>query len=120
MIEKSNNPRLAAPNAQDVASNGKNVAVVQRRLEAVGSEELKAIILGKFPRDREWEITCPYGDPEACSFAQELRTFMSNNGFRLTHRGIVRAIFEMGTEDLSIEQADGRYKLLVGPNVAVL
>ena len=87
-----------------------------RRIHDHACDDLKSIITNIFPKDRPWRITCAHGDAESCSFAQEIRDFMSTEEFDFIDGGIIRTVFERPRKGISIEKGHGYYILVVGTN----
>ncbi len=77
-----------------ITANSVTIGPPVRNLESPSLQPLKQQILSQLPRDKEITVMAIMGDMESIDLAQQIHTFLKDNGFKLKEpKGISQGVF---------------------------
>ncbi len=111
-------------NNQGIITQGQfgNNTIIQgpiaRHLSDLRAASLKSQILSEIPKDKPITVMAVMGDAEAIEFAQEIHSFLKDNGFDLKEQnGISQGVFSGPVKGVSLrKENDGSLTFIVGTN----
>ena len=81
-------------------------------------DTLKTQILREIPKDKRIDVTAVMGDAEAMEFAQEIYSFMKDNGFNVDPHGISQTVFSGPVKGLNLQKGNNDdFMFVVGANI---
>ncbi|MGO9867041.1 MAG: hypothetical protein ACLPJY_05115 [Rhodomicrobium sp.] len=92
---------------------------IPRHLSDPRADSLKIQILREIPKDKPITVMALMNDAEAIEFAQEIHTFMKNNGFQMKEPdGISQGAFSGPVKGLQKrDEKDGSITFIIGANL---
>jgi hypothetical protein len=77
-----------------ITAHSVTIGPQQRNLDSPTSEQLKQQMLSQLPRDKDITVMAILGDTESITFAQQIHSFLKDNGFKLKEpNGISQGVF---------------------------